>query len=202
MNSFVTRKEATSILGVHYHTLYRMANDKEIETATIGKRQMYNVNKYLQSKKILNINVKRRKICYCRVSSSKQKEDLNRQMEAMTEKYPSYELITDIGSGLNMNRPGLIKIIDYAITGEIEILVIAYRDRLVRFGYELIERLIEKYSNGIIKVEYKNEEDTPINELSKDIVAIMNVYVAKMNGLRKYKKLITNDIKIHKRGNK
>lgn len=179
-----------------------MANDKEIETATIGKRQMYNVNKYLQSKKILNINVKRRKICYCRVSSSKQKEDLNRQMEAMTEKYPSYELITDIGSGLNMNRPGLIKIIDYAITGEIEILVIAYRDRLVRFGYELIERLIEKYSNGIIKVEYKNEEDTPINELSKDIVAIMNVYVAKMNGLRKYKKLITNDIKIHKRGNK
>ncbi len=119
---------------------------------------MYNVNKYLQSKKILNINQVRRKICYCRVSSSKQKEDLKRQIDVMKQKYPNYEFISDIGSGLNMNREGLKKIIDYAITGEIETLVIAYKDRLARFGYELIERLIKDYSNGEIKIEYKEEE--------------------------------------------
>ena len=194
-NSYLTRKEATEILGIHYHTLYKLAEKKEIETAKIGSRQLYNVNKYLQSKKIININQVRRKICYCRVSSSKQKEDLNRQIEQMTKKYPEYELIKDIGSGLNMNREGLNKIIDYAIKGEIEILVIAYKDRLVRFGYEMIERLIKEYSGGIIKIENEKEEETPMIELSKDIVSIMNVYVAKMNGLRKYKKLITDDMK-------
>lgn len=195
MEAFVTRKEATAILGIHYHTLYRMAEDKEIETATIGKRQLYNVAKYLQSKKILNINQVRRKICYCRVSSSKQKEDLQRQINVMKQKYPTYELITDVGSGLNLNRDGLKKIIDYGIKGEIEILVVAYKDRLARFGYELIERIIKDYSNGEIKIEYKEEEQTPMEELSKDIVAIMNVYVAKMNGLRKYKKMLVDDIK-------
>ena len=194
-NSYLTRKEAIKLLGIHYHTLYKLAKKKEIETIKIGNRQLYNVNKYLQSKKIININQVRRKICYCRVSSSKQKEDLNRQIEQMTKKYPDYELIKDIGSGLNMNREGLNKIIDYAIKGEIEILVIAYKDRLVRFGYEMIERLIKEYSDGIIKIENAKEEETPIIELSKDIVSIMNVYVAKMNGLRKYKKLMTDDIK-------
>ena len=194
-NVYLTRNEATKVLGIHYHTLYKLAENKEIEIAKIGKRQLYNVNKYLQSKRIININEVRRKICYCRVSSSKQKEDLNRQIEVMKKLYPTYDLISDIGSGLNLNREGLKKITDYAIKGEIEILVIAYKDRLARFGYDLIERLIKDYSNGEIKIINQMEEKTPIEELSKDIVAIMNVYVAKMNGLRKYKKLLTDDIK-------
>jgi excisionase family DNA binding protein len=194
-NNFVTRKEATNILGIHYHTLYKLAKNKEIETIMIGKRQLYNVNKYLQSKKVLNINQIRKKICYCRVSSSKQKEYLKRQIEYMTQKYPTFELISDIGSGLNMNRDGLKKIIDYAIKGELEILVVTYKDRLARFGYDMIERIIKEYSNGEIKIENKDEEKTPMDELTKDIVAIMNVYVAKMNGLRKYKKILVNDMK-------
>ena len=197
-NNYLTRKEATKILGIHYHTLYKLAENKEIETVKIGQRQLYNVNKYLQSKKIMNVNQVRRKICYCRVSSSKQKEDLERQIGAMKKLYSTFEIISDIGSGLNLNRDGLKKIIDYAIKGEIEILVVAYKDRLARFGYELIERLIKDYSGGEIKIENKDEEKTPMEELSKDIVSIMNVYVAKMNGLRKYKKLLTDDIKNNK----
>ena len=101
--------------------------------------------------------------------------------------YKNYEIITDIGSGLNMNRKGFIKIIDYAINCEINNLVITYKDRLMRFGYELVERLIQKYSNGKIIVIHKNNNETPMEELSKDIIAIMNIYVAKMNGMRKYK---------------
>ena len=89
-------------------------------------------------------------------------------------------------------------IIDYAIRGEIEILVVAYKDRLARFGYDLIERLIKDYSNSVIKIENQSEEKTQIEELTKDIVSIMNVYVAKMNGLRKYKKILTDDIKNNK----
>jgi predicted site-specific integrase-resolvase len=106
----------------------------------------------------------------------------------MRDKYPENEIIYDIGSGLNYNRKGLRRIIDMAINGEINELVIAYKDRLTRFGYEIIEYLIEKYSGGKIKIINKKEEETPTEEITKDIIAIMNVYVAKINGLRKYKK--------------
>lgn len=67
-------------------------------------------------------------------------------------------------------------------------MVIAYKDRLARFGYDMVERLIKDYSNGKIIVVNKDEEETPTEELTKDIVSIMNVYVAKINGLRKYKR--------------
>jgi len=190
--NYKTRKDACEILGIHYHTLYKLAKDGKIENIKIGSRQLYNVDKYIRENKIEKTN--RRKICYCRVSSSKQKEDLKRQIEYMTTKYPTYEIISDIGSGLNFKREGLNKIIDGAIKGEIEIIVVAYKDRLARFGYELVEKIIKDYSNGIIKIENKKEEETPEDEISKDILAIMNVYVAKMNGLRKYKKQIKQTI--------
>lgn len=190
--NYKTRKEACEMLGIHYHTLYKLAKDGGIEVAKIGSRQLYNVEKYIRTNKIEKTN--KRKICYCRVSSSKQKEDLKRQIDYMKNRYPTYEVISDIGSGLNFNRKGLNEIIDSAIKGEIEIVVIGYKDRLARFGYELIEKLIKDYSNGEIKIENKKEEETPTEEISKDIIAIMNVYVAKMNGLRKYKKEIVKEV--------
>ena len=75
-----------------------------------------------------------------------------------------------------------------------EVLVIAYKDRLVRFGYELIENIINE-KNGKIIIINNTEEKTPVEELSLDLVSIMNVYVAKVNGLRKYKKLMTESLK-------
>lgn len=113
----------------------------------------------------------------------------------MKEKFPFHEIIKDIGSGLNFNRTGLNKIIEMGISGEINELVIAHKDRLARFGYELIENIIKKYSNGKILIISKEEEKTPYNEITKDILAIMNVYVAKINGLRKYKTDMIGEIK-------
>jgi putative resolvase len=113
----------------------------------------------------------------------------------MRDLYPNYRIISDIGSGLNFNRKGLIEIINMAINNKIENLIIAYKDRLARFGYELIEYIIKNYSNGkIIIINNNREETTPLEEVSKDIIAIMNIYVAKVNGIRKYKKPI-NDVK-------
>ena len=112
----------------------------------------------------------------------------------MKIKYPKHEIIKDIGSGLNYKRKGLLEIIESGIKGEIEEIVVAYKDRLTRFGYELIEYVIEKFSNGKIKIENVEEEKTPREEIVKDIMSIMNVYVAKINGLRKYKKIIKHKI--------
>jgi len=190
---YVKRKEVLSTLNISYPTLYKMAENKEIDTIKIGSHMMYNLNKYLREK---NIGKKNKvKICYCRVSSNKQKEDLERQVAFMKEKYPSNTIITDIGSGINYKRAGLQKILEMAINGEIEELIIAYKDRLTRFGYEMIEYIIEKFSGGKITVINKEEEETPTEEMTKDIIAIMNVYVAKVNGLRKYKKKIHDEIK-------
>lgn len=185
---YVKRKEVLRTLGICYKTLYKMAEEGEIETIKIGHNKLYNLKKYMRERKIMF--EKKKDICYCRVSSNKQKEDLKRQIEYMEEKYPKHEIINDIGSGINMKRKGLKKIMKMAISGEINELVIAYKDRLARFGYEMIEWLIEEYSNGKIKVINKEEERTPNEEMTEDIISIMNIYVAKVNGLRKYKKEI------------
>jgi len=122
-----------------------------------------------------------------RVSSAAQKNDLERQKLYMQKRYPKHLLIEDIGSGLNFNRRGLRKIIKYAISGQLEELVVAYKDRLARFGFELIEDLIKEYSNGRIIILNKNKDLEPEEELVKDMLQIMNIFTAKMNGLRKYK---------------
>lgn len=97
-------------------------------------------------------------------------------------------MIEDIGSGVNLNKRGIRKIISLAIEGRIEELVIAYKDRLARFGYELIEDLITTYSEGKIIIINKKKELKPEEELAFDVLQIMNVFTAKMNGLRKYNK--------------
>lgn len=199
MENYKGGKETAKILGVHQRTLYLWEAKGLIETIrTPGNKRLYNVVRFLEDKKCKNNvcenldeldNKEKLKICYVRVSSNNQKDDLERQKKLMIEKYPNYIIVEDIGSGLNLNKRGIKKIIHLAIAGKISELVVAYRDRLTRFGYELIEELIIKYSKGKITVLSENEKLEPEEEVIKDMMAIMNVYVAKMNGLRKYKKL-------------
>jgi predicted site-specific integrase-resolvase len=202
MNEYVSGKQAQEILGVHQQTLYNWDKKKLIETIrTPGGKRLYNVKKYLdESKKnesnIIHLNsslmidkkTEKYNYIYARVSSHNQKPDLERQIEILKMKYPNYKLISDIGSGINLNRRGLRLLIDQAIMGKINEIVIVYKDRLCRFGYELIEDLIKKYSNGkIIILENKINKDVK-EELVDDVLQIMNIFVAKINGLRKYKK--------------
>ena len=105
--------------------------------------------------------------------------------------YPNHEIIKDIASGLNFKRKGLKKIIKLALDGELEEIVVAYKDRLCRFGFDLIKDLIEEYSYG--KIIILNEKKmSPEEELTTDLVSIINVFSARLNGLRKYKKEIKN----------
>lgn len=194
MDNYFTRSKACQELNVHYHTLYRLAENKEIETIMVGKHQLYNVKKYLTGKGIYN-NAIKRNICYCRVSSNKQKEDLNNQIAYMKKAYPYHEIITDVSSGLNYNREGLQKLLTYAMNGELNEVVIAYKDRLSRIGFEMIEWIIKEKSNGVIKVLNNTEEMTSTEEISKDLISIMDIYVAKVDGLKKYKKDIKEELK-------
>jgi putative resolvase len=190
-NNYVSRKELIKTLDIHYHTVYNLVKNNKIETIKIGNISKYNLGKYIADNKITINKTTKKKICYCRVSSNKQNNDLERQINLMQLNYPNYEIISDIGSGLNFKRKGLEKIINMAIKGEIEEVVITYKDRLARFGYDLIEMILNKYSNAKITIINQNKYQTADEELVKDIISIMNVYVAKINGMRKsHKNLI------------
>jgi len=200
MNLYLGGKEASEKLGVHQRTLMQWDKKGWIKTIrTPGNKRLYDVENFLKDHElktevnevkndIVNNKDDRLNICYVRVSTNGQKDDLQRQKDVMKELYKDYTIIEDIGSGLNLNKKGIRKIIDLAIQGKINKLVIAHKDRLVRFGYELIEDLIKEYSKGEIIVINEKEIKKPEDELMYDMLQIMNVYVAKMNGLRRYKK--------------
>jgi predicted site-specific integrase-resolvase len=197
MSNFIGGKQASELLGVHQRTLMNWDKIGKIETIrTSGNKRLYNVSKFITENTCTN-NVcenldeldssnNKLKICYIRVSSVSQKDDLERQKELMVKNYPNHVIIEEIGSGLNLNKRGIKKLIYLIIDGKVEELVVAYRDRLTRFGFELFEDLIKKYSNGKLIVLNEKEKMEPEEELVKDMMSIMNVYVAKMNGLRKY----------------
>lgn len=203
MEEYMSGSKASKILGVHQRTLYLWDANKKIETIrTPGGKRLYNVKKYIETTeknkpkevKIIEneirqyIDKEKKHIIYARVSSLGQKDDLEKQIKVLKEKYPNHELISDIGSGMNMNRKGLRKIIDLAIQGKIEEIVVMYKDRLCRLGYELVEDILDKYSNGKIRIVEKKEDIEPKEELVEDVLQIMNIFVAKMNGMRKYNK--------------
>ena len=198
---YISKKEALKKLGISQMTLLKMADNNKIEyIKTEGGHRKYNVDKYINDNKIKTEKdqVKDEKegiietedklnICYVRVSTVGQKEDLQRQKEYMSKKYSGYEIIEDIGSGINFNRKGLRRIIKLGIAGKINKLVVAYKDRLTRFGFDLIEDLIKEYSGGEVIIENEKEDKDVKEEIVEDVLQILNVYTAKINGMRKYK---------------
>lgn len=136
-----------------------------------------------------DVRPNKKTIGYCRVSSYKQKDDLERQIENvktyMYAKGYQFEIITDIGSGINYNKKGLNQLIDMITNSEIDKIVILYKDRLIRFGYELIENLCNKYGATIEIID--NTERTGEQELVEDMIQIFTVFSARLQGKRSHK---------------
>ena len=126
-------------------------------------------------------------VCYCRVSSSKQRDDLERQVSFMRSIYPEAEIIKDIGSGLNFKRKGLRAILDRLLQGNKLTIIVAHRDRLCRFGFELIQYRVEQNA-GQIMVQGPTVH-SPSAELTADLLSILHIF-SRMHGLRKYSKKI------------
>lgn len=121
-------------------------------------------------------------IGYCRVSSNKQKDDLERQIENvktyMIARGYQFDIIQDIGSGINYNKKWLTQLIDRITKGEIDKLVILDKDRLICFGYELIENLCHKYGTEIEIID--NTEKTEEQELVEDLIQIVTVFSCRL----------------------
>jgi putative resolvase len=192
--NYYTPKEASKKLGVHWQTLKNWDKQGKIKTIrSPGGKRYYDISDFINKiegtnniNEELEIENKRKKICYCRVSSDSQKIELENQIKYMKDKYPEHEILYDIGSGINFNRHNLNKIINYGIKNELEELAIAYKDRLCRIGYELIENILKEYSNTNIIIE-NDEIKSPEEELTTDLIEIITVFSSKLYGIRSYK---------------
>ena len=195
---YVKPKEASRIIGVNLDTLRRMAGRNEINhIRTDTGRYLFDVSSFTKRSKAEVLE--RKKICYARVSSRGQKSDLQNQISLLKTKYPDSEIIFDYGSGLNFHRKGLQKIMDLAHKGELQEVVVTYKDRLCRFGFELIEYILETQSNAKIMV-LSNNGTSKESELATDLLSIITVFSARMHGLRKYKSQIKEDKSIFQTG--
>lgn len=194
---------------MNYYSIGEFANKLNITTQTLrnwdkeGKLKPHHVSdgkhRYYseeQLRQILRVPFKKEKkvIGYCRVNSNKQKNDLERQIENvktyMIAKGYQFEIIQEIGSGINYNNKGLNQLLDMITNGEVEKVVILYKDRLVRFGFELIENLCNKYGTTIEIID--NTEKTEEQELVEDMIQIITVFSCRLQGKRanKVKKMI------------
>jgi putative resolvase len=132
-------------------------------------------------------------IVYTRVSGVAQKPDLANQLKALetyclTNQIKVDEWMQDIGSGLNYKRKQFNRLMELVELGEVRRLIIAHRDRLVRFGYGYFEAFCERHNTQILVVN--GDTLSPEQELVQDLIAIMTVFSARLHGLRSYKKVI------------
>ena len=136
---------------------------------------------------------------YARVSSKKQIDDLNRQIENLRtyieSKYETYEIISDVGSGINYTKPGLQKLIEKINRKEVDLIIVLYKDRLLRFGFELIEYFATLNNVKIEVLDKINKSEN--QELVEDLVQIVTVFSCKLQGKRKSKtkKLLDDFVK-------
>jgi len=132
-------------------------------------------------------------IVYTRVSAVAQKPDLANQMKAL-EAYCQQHTITvdewlsDIGSGLNYKRKQFNRLMELIELGQVRRLILAHRDRLVRFGYDYFEAFCERHHTELVVIN--GEAMSPEHELVRDLVAIVTVFSARLPGLRSYRKVL------------
>lgn len=190
--NYVPPRVAASKLGVSTKTLERWLEAGKIEGIfTQGGQRRYNLDSIIPVRKGGNPRDERATLLYARVSSRSQKADLEQQVNFLKSRYPDAEIITDIASGLNFKRKGLQTLLDRVLTNTCKLVVVAHKDRLCRFGFDIISWLCTRGQTEILVLDQKNL--SPEREMVEDILAIVQVFSCRLYGLRKYKKQIAED---------
>jgi predicted site-specific integrase-resolvase len=183
--------EFGELVGVSPSTLRRWEGEgKLIPERTMGNQRLYTKSHLSIARSLKTGKAPYRIIVYCRVSSSGQKDDLQSQVKAMEQFCLAQgtsitDLIQEIGGGLNFKRPKFLQIVQWAIQGEVQLLYVAHKDRLCRFGFELVEQIVQ-WSGGTVIVA-NAETLSPHQELTQDLLSIIHCFSSRLYGLRKYK---------------
>lgn len=209
--SYVKPKDAALFYNVSEKTLRVWENNGQIiaQKTNGGHRRYLIDNKkiplYLVIKQTINNPSSYKKdqpfIIYARVSSHKQKSDLQNQVNFLINHFnqnnkdsgeqnqscqnKEFQIITDIGGGLNWNRPGFKSILERLFNRSLQQVLVAYPDRWSRFGFDFFQWIFQVHGAQLISINHQTSEE-PASELSKDIIAVITHFTAKYHGARKY----------------
>lgn len=184
--SGLTPQQAAALLGVSTRTLLRWEDQGKIKPIrTAGGHRRYDVSELLGSQTNASLT-----LGYARVSSHDQKQDLERQILVL-ETYCAkqgwnFEIIQDLGSGMNYKKRGLIRLIKLITTHQVERLVLTHKDRLLRFGSDLIFYLCEQFGTEVVIIN-RSEDSSFEEDLTKDVLEIITVFSARLYGSRSHK---------------
>lgn len=182
--------EFAKLIGRSPKTLQRW----DVNNILVAKRNPMNRRYYTQDQYLEYLGIKANKskknIVYCRVSSAAQKEDLHNQEKALeeyctTKGYSIDDWISEIGSGLNYKRKKFNDLLENIEQGEISKVIIAHKDRLIRFGFEWFESFAKRHGT---EIDVMNQESlSPEEEMTQDLLSIIHYFSSRLYGLRKYK---------------
>jgi putative resolvase len=193
MERLYTLKEAKKLLGVTTKTIQRWDKEGKIRVVrTVGGKRRIPES---EIKRILGLKEGRAVVGYARVSSATQKDDLERQKQllhsyAKDKGYDKVQILSDVGSGLNEKRKGFLKLLEMVAEGKVSKVIVAYKDRLTRFGFETLRKLFQAFGTEIEVIN--SEEKTPQEELVEDLITIVSHFAGELYGMRsrKYKEVV------------
>ncbi|MCP2727819.1 IS607 family transposase [Limnofasciculus baicalensis] len=183
--SSLSPQEAAHLLGVTVKTLHRWEADGKIKsTRTLGGHRRYDITDLIGNKTGNELTVG-----YARVSNHDQKDNLTRQVLVL-ESYCAkngweFEIIQDLGSGINYKKKGLIRLIKLITSYQVERLVLTNKDRLLRFGSDLIFTLCESFGTEVIIIN-RSDDSTFEEDLTADVLEIITVFSARLYGSRSH----------------
>lgn len=186
--SYLSIHKAAKLLGVSAQTLRNWERSKLLIPAqkrSNGYRyySLEQLNTFMEQYKVLDNRIN---IGYCRVSTTKQKDDLKRQVDNIELFLKSlnqpYKIIQDIGSGINYTKKGLTTLLELICSNKVNIIYVLYKDRLVRFGFDLIKQFADLHNTQIVILD--SEDKTVEQELMEDLMQIITVFSCKLHGKR------------------
>ncbi|MBS7612265.1 IS607 family transposase [Candidatus Bathyarchaeota archaeon] len=183
-----TIKEAKKLLGVTTWTIQQWDRQGKIKCVrTVGGRRRVPES---EIKRLLGLKEERAVVGYARVSSSTQRDDLERQKQlissyAREKGYGEIQILTDIGSGLNEKRKSFLKLLETVSEKRVSKVIVAYEDRLTRFGFEILRRIFSAFGTEIEVINH--EEKTPQAELIEDLITIVSHFAGKLYGMRSHR---------------
>lgn len=197
MSKFVSYAEIKKVYGVSPQTLRNWAAQHLIDYRTIQhpgrKTWLYDIEsigKHINGVRSEPVGsetkagvLRSRTVLYCRVSTAKQSADLERQSDLLQKSFPNGEIIKDIGSGVNFHRPGLTRLVRRICRGKVSEIVVTYRDRIARFGYELFKLVCDQHACKIVVLS-EGEETVTEDDLQHDLFSVISLFVSSANGKR------------------
>lgn len=195
MKSTLGAGQAAKLLGVTVKTIQRW--DRVGLLRPVGRtptnRRVYTAEQIqaFRGLRANNMETPTRIVAYCRVSSTAQKPDLVNQRRvledfALARGFANVEFVEEVGGGLNFNRPKFLNILDAVSRQEVKTLVLAHKDRFVRFGFEWFERFCKM--NGCEILLLNQERMSPEQEMVQDLMTIVHCFSSRLYGLRNYRK--------------